>query len=267
MFGGFKNQFGWFFLGFGMIFFIAFALNSDWSFIYFQGDIITIEGTASGFVEIDASEGEVPVFENHYYFISDDGVEYEGVSYATGQRVFSGDTVVIEYPEGKPEYSRIKGMRREIFSSLVVWTVIFPLVGLVFILLGLKRSIRALRLLKNGELTTGTLIEKVRTNTKINGQVVYKMTFRYHDDQGNEYEHKERTRTPYFLQDQKKEKLLYLKRKPSYAIMLDSLPSFATINVYGRIESSPILRLMFLLIIPAATIIGLAIYFMMKYLA
>jgi len=265
LFGGFKNQFGWAFLGFGLIFFWGFAMNSDWSFLHFKGEIITIEGTAIRSVDTDASEGEVPVFENHFKFMTADGLEFEGISYATGQRVLSGETLIIEYPEGKPQYARIKGMRSQTFGTFVIFVVIFPLTGLIFILLGLKRSTRALRLFKYGELTKGVLVSKKRTNTKVNGQVVYKLTFRYTDYQGKEYEHREKTFLPYLLEDQREERMLYLVRKPAFAIMLDSLPSSALFNADGSIGFYPPVRLIFIMFFPLLTIVGHGIYVLNTY--
>lgn len=240
-------------------------MNADLSFDIDGSEMKSVEGIATGFVELDASEGDVPVFENYYTFKSDAGMEYEGVSYATGQRVLKGDALIIEYPPGKPQHSRIKGMRRKTFSPLVTFVVIFPLVGLVFIFLGLKRSVRALKLLRRGILTKGVLISKTRTNTRINGRVVYKMSFRYKDNQGTEYIRTEKTPNPYFLKDQKEEKLLYLRSRPSYAIMLDALPASAVLNNYDLIESQPLLRVIFLMFIPAATIFGHGIYIINTY--
>jgi len=240
-------------------------MNSDLSSLYFTGEVITVEGTATRSTEVDASEGNVTVIENQYRFRTEDGVEFEGRSYATGQRIHAGETITIEYSEGKPQYSRIKGMRRHIFSPFVLFVVIFPLVGLIFILLGLKRSIRALRLLKYGEMTKGKLISKVRTNTKINGRPLYKMKFRYKDYMGNEFELTEKTLTPYVLEDQSEENLLYSRHKPAYAAMLDSLPSSASINAYGSIEPSSLVRVIFLMFFPLLTIVGHGIYVVNTY--
>ncbi|NQT76408.1 MAG: DUF3592 domain-containing protein [Bacteroidetes bacterium] len=265
LFGGFKNQFGWAFFGFGMIFFWGFAMNSDLSFLYYTGEIIRVEGIATHSFEIDATEGNVTVIENHYKFKTEDGLEFEGISYATGRSIQAGNTITIEYPEGKPQYSRIKGMRRQIFGAVALWVVLFSFVGLVFILLGLKRSIRALRLLKYGKLTKGKLISKVRTNTRVNGRIVYKLTFRFKDEIGHEFELREKTLTPHLLQNESEERLLYLRRKPAYAIMLDSLPSSVSINADGKIESSPFIRMIFVLFIPLLTLVGHGYYVVSTY--
>ena len=59
---------------------------------------------------------------------------------------------------------------------------------------------RAIRLFKNGELTKGKLILKVPTNTKINEQTVYKLTFRFKDKLGNEFSVSDKTHLPDLLE-------------------------------------------------------------------
>lgn len=265
LFSGFRSQFGWLLFGLGLMFFWAFAANSDYSFIHYKGEIITTEGIAIRWQNTDATEGDVPVFENYFTFMAGDGHNYEGKSYATGQRIFTGDTLTIEYPAGKPQHARIQGMRTQTFSTVAVWTVIFPLVGLVFIMLGIRRSLRALRLLKYGMLTKGVLISKKRTNTKINGRVVYKMTFKFQDEEGFEFTVKERTSMPYDLQDQKEERLLYLRSRPANAMMLEALPASTKFDVSGYVEATPLMNVIFLLIVPIATIVGHGIYFFNNY--
>jgi len=265
IFGGFKSQFGWAFFGFGMIFFWAFAMNSDLSEIFFNENTVTTEGHAIRWQGTNASENNAAVYENYFVFSDEEGIEHEGRSYATGQAVSSGETLIIEYPEGKPQYARIKGMRRKMFSPIVLFVVIFPLTGLIFILLSLRRSRRAIKLLKKGVLTEGELIAKEATNTKINNRTVYRMVFRYTDDIGNEYTRKEKTPATYLLQDQKKEKLLYLRSKPSYSIMLDSLPASAVISNEEKVKSCPLRNAILILIFPLATIVGHGIHILITY--
>lgn len=265
LFGGAARQFGWAFFGFGMIFFWVFAMNADLSDYYFDENTVETEGVAIRWQGTEASENEVPVYKNYFIFVDEEGVEHEGVSYATGHAVTSGEALTVEYPQGKPEYARIKGMRNSMFSSFVLFVVIFPLVGLIFILFGLRRSFRALRLLRNGEITEGELIAKERTNITVNKQPVYRMVFKYRDAQGNEYTRKERTHMPYSLQDQKREKLLYLRSKPSYSIMLDSLPGVVKIDEDGRVKPFSARNAFLLMICPLGTIIGHGIYLLTAY--
>jgi hypothetical protein len=121
-------------------------------------------------------------------------------------------------------------------------------------------------LLKNGVLTYGLLVSKKRTNVKINGRTVYKISFKYFDGQGGEYIHKLRTPVPYPLMDEDKEDLLYLRNKPSYAIMVDALPAAAKLNEKEELEPVPFLRALFLTLAPLGTIVGHGIYYVNNYL-
>jgi hypothetical protein len=259
-FGGFLNQFGWSFFGFGLIFFWTFAMNADLSFIHFIGDVVTVKGVATNSFETGASQNKTPVFKNSYKLTTEEGIEFKDSSYSS-RNIRIGETIVIEYPKGKPQYSRIKGMRRQIFGPIVLFVVIFPVAGLVLLFFSIKKSLRALRLLKYGELTKGKFISKEPTNTGINGQNVYKLTFRFMDTVGNEYDVSEETHLPHLLEDNNEKRLLYLKSNPSYAIMLDSLPHSPSIDEYGNVKtSSPIKSILSSIFIPLATIVGHGLY-------
>lgn len=266
LFGGFLNQFGWSFFGFGLIFFWVFAMNADLSCLHFTGKIITVEGIATDSFETRASENDIPVFENHYTFTTQEEVEFEDVSYSTGRALHSGETITIEYPEGKPQYARIKGMRRQIFGPAVLFVVIFPVIGLAFLSVGMKKSLRAIRLFEHGELTTGKLISKVPTQTRINKQTVYKLTFRFTDHLGHECDVSEKTHVPHLLEDETEESLLYLPTNPKYAIMLDSLPSSPSINEEGNIEALPVITSLFRIMIPLMTLVGHGLYLVIKFI-
>ena len=259
------NQFGWFFFGFGLIFFWVFAMNADLSFLYFTGRLITVEGIVTESFKTGASENDVPVFENYYSFTTLEGERLNNVSYSTGTALRSGEKVTIEYPEGNPSYSRIKGMRRQTFGPAILFVVIFPVIGLVFLSAGLKKSLLAIRLLQGGELTTGTLISKVPTGSKINNQTVYKVTFGFADHLGREWEVSEKTHLPHLLEDEAEERLLFFTGNPKSAVMLDSLPSSPAINEQGYIVPSPSKASLFRLLIPLMTIVGHGLYLYFRF--
>jgi hypothetical protein len=265
LFGGFLNQFGWSFFGFGLIFFWVFAMNADLSFLHFTGRIVTVEGIVTMSVNTGASENDVPVFENHATFTAE-SEEREVVSYSTGQAPGNGETVTIEYPAGKPQYARIKGMRRQIFGPVVLFVVIFPVIGLAFLFAGLKKSLRVIRLLQNGALATGKLISKVPTQTRINNQQVYKVTFRFKDHSGHEWDVTEKTHLPHLLEDEAEESLLYLPSDPRFATMLDALPRTPSINERGNIEALPLRTSLLPLMIPLLTIVGHGLYFYIRFM-
>lgn len=210
LFGGGLNQVGWFIFGFGMIFFWGFVMKVDLSFIHFSGEITTVEGVATDSFETGASVNERSVYENHYRFTDNEGLGFNEFSYATGRGIKVGKSVTVEYPVGEPQYSRIKGMRRKAFGPVLLIVAVVPLAGLIIIFFGIRKALRVLTLLRNGELALGTLVSKERTSTQINDAYVYKLTFSFQDSSGIDHEITEKTHQTHLLEDDNEEYLLYL---------------------------------------------------------
>ncbi len=272
--GGFLNQFGWIFFGFGLVFVWAFTLNADLTGWYlFRGQLDTTEGKTIDCKKTLFSEGGsehskgTPVYTIRYAFTAADGTEYKGLSYVTGRQFEQGQKVTVEYPQGKPHTSRIKGMRQKPFGHFGIFPVVFPLIGLLFIIRGIRKGIKANRLLTLGEQTTGKLKSKERTNTKVNKKPVYKLTFEFKTPEGMTYETMVKTHETGKLEDEAEEPLLYDPMRPAYAVMLDDLPGNPRINDNGNIQAGSASGTIMLLIIPLATIIGHGIYIYLKFLS
>ena len=264
-FGGNQNQFNWFFFGFGLIFFWMFTMNADLSFLRYTGNIITVQGIVTDSIETYFSENKIRIFENHYKFKTKEGIEFEEFSYSTGQNIQIGETVTVEYPEGKPEYSRIRGMRRQMFGIVVLFVLIFPIIGLVGIVFGIKKSLCRIKLLKYGRLTKGKLISKVPTNKRINDQTVCKFTFHFKDVLGNKFFVSEKTHLLHLLDGDAEKRLLYLKSNPNCAVMFDLLPTSPLIDEKGNVKSS-LVDSLFAISIPLATIVGHGSYMIIKFI-
>jgi hypothetical protein len=274
LFGGALNQAGWFFFGFGLAFVWAFTLNADLTSWYrFRGQLDTAQGKVIYSKKTLFSKGGskhskgTPVYAIHYAFTNPDGTEYKGLSYKTGKQLNEGKTVTIEYPQGKPQTSRIKGMRQKPVGFFGIFPVVFPMIGLLFIIGGIKKGIKANRLLTLGEQTTGQLKSKEKTNTKVNKKPVYKLTFEFNTAEGMTYETVAKTHETGKLEDQAQEPLLYDPVLPSYAVMLDDLPGAPRINDTGNIQAGSASKTIMTLIIPLATIIGHGIYIYLKFLS
>ncbi|PCJ18620.1 MAG: hypothetical protein COB02_10810 [Candidatus Cloacimonadota bacterium] len=259
--GGFLNQFGWLFTSFGFILVWLFALNADLSFIDFQGEIIKTQGLITNIVETNISESKQSIYEYHYNFKNSQGQIFDSYSYKKRNRLSIGKNITIEYPKNKIHLSRIKGMRRQFFSPYVLFVLIFPIIGLFCLFLGIKNSLKSLKLLKMGILTKGVLIKKERTNTSINEQTVYKMIFQFKDKNNKDFFISEKTHLTHLLEDDKEERLLYLEDNPNQAIMIDTLPSSPIIDEQGNIGPVSTFYCISLLFIPTLSIIGHSGYF------
>jgi len=272
LFGGAVNQVGWLFFGFSLIFVWAFTLNADLTSWYrFRGRLENAQGKVlysekTGF-SVGGSKRRkgTPVYANHYSFAGPDGVEYKGVSYRPRRQLKEGQKVTVEYPQGKPQISRIKGMRRKPLGLFGLIPLIFPLIGLLLIVAGIKKGIKANRLLALGEQTTGQLKTKEKTKTEVNKKPVYKLTFEFKTPEGMTYQAMAKTHETAKLEDQPEEPLLYDPMRPSYAVMLDDLPGGPRIQENGNIQVGSAVKTIIVLIIPLATIIGHGIYIYLKF--
>lgn len=272
LFGGFLAQFGWLFLGFGGIFFWAFVMNADLaSFYRFRGALETAKGVVLETKDTGASEGGsknrrgTPIYAHWYSFTAADGREYRGVSYALGTHLEEGQEVVVEYPQGNPSISRIPGMRRAVFGPWAIFVIIFPLVGLGFILGSLASRLQAKRLLAEGKLGLGTLKSKVATNVQVNKQTVYKLTFEFVAEDGRTFEAVAKTHQVAALQDEAQERLLYDPASPARAVVLDELPGSLQLDDAGNLQAGNAPFGWLVLFLPAVTIFGHGAYAYLKY--
>lgn len=259
--GGAMTQFGWAFFGFGLVFFWAlFPAAELVSLMEFRGERETAPGTVVECKETNSKENETRVYAIHYAFTASDGVERRGVSYATGEQRLAGSAVTVEYPKGKPSASRIQGFRRSTFSVWASFVAIFPLVGLAFILVGLKRGIKANRLLAHGKLGHGTLKDKKPTSVTVNNRRVWKLVFEFRADDGRTYETTVKTHETRLLEDEAEERLLYDPWDPNYVTVLDNLPGSPAIDEAGHLKSASPLRGLAVLIVPTIVLFGHGLY-------
>ena len=267
LFGGVVNLFGWIFFGFGMIFFWAFTLNSDLaSFYQFSGSLETATGIVSESRDTNASENERRIVAHEYTF-QHGGREYQGVSYTTGQQLPEGAPVLIEFPAGKPEVSRIRGMRRGMFSPAVIFVVIFPFIGLCFVAFGLRNGLRASHLLAHGKLAFGTLASKTPTNTRVNNQTVYKLTFDFTTDDGRRAQAVARSHHPQHLEDDVRESIFYDPDDPAKAVLFDSLPGSPRITSAGNFDPDWTAGALLSLLPMLLTLLGHGTYLFFRYLS
>lgn len=241
LFGGFANQFGWAFLGFGLVFLWIFGLNTDFTGpLFLLLDVETTGGTVVEVQETGSSENDTPIYANTYtYRVERLEAEYRGVSYSPGRQFEPGWSVTVEYLRDSPEISRLQGMRRAAFPPWVLCIVLpFPLVGLGFVAFGFRNGLKANRLLAGGRIGVGKLVSKTATGASVNEQPVYKLEFEFLADDGGLYKVTSNTHRPYALEDEPEERLLYNPYSPSYAVMLDNLPGSPDIDEFGQIQAA-----------------------------
>lgn len=261
LFGPFA-QVGWLVFGFGMVFVWAFVANADYSFVTFRGDVMRAVGRVTRTRETDSSENRQRIVANYYQY-SVAGRTFEGISYSKGQSVSTGEQVNVEYKPDAPERSRIQGMRVAPFSAVVTLVLLFPLIGLAFIIGSTKGGLKRNRLLRDGVLTTGVLKGTEPTNVTVNNRRVYAMTFEFTTLDGRVAQTVANTSFTERLEDEAREPLLYDRDDPSRAYLLDEAPSRPQLDGTGELRGRPIAALL-AVILPLLVIAGHGLVLLIK---
>ncbi len=262
LFGGFLNQFGWLWLGLTGLFLWFLLPNADVAGLYyFRGRLAEAPGVVVASEETNFSENDTDVYAHTYRFTGPDGIERDGVSYATGRRLEAGANVSVEYVPDAPAVSRIRGMRREPFGiegwgGLIVLGVlsVFSVIGVGFLAAGLRKGMKANRLLASGRLALGRLTEKRPTNTQINEQTVWAFTFECQGDDRRTHHVTAKTHKVARLSDPRGEFLLYDPVDPTHAVLLDNIPGAARINDLGQLETDRPHKALATLLLPAGIV-------------
>ena len=300
LFGGFHSQFGWLFAGFGMIFVWVFG-GADLlvSAVYFRGELDTAPAAVVKVAETNVSINESKVFAYHYTFQAG-GQTYTGMTKAFGGEYKQGDQAVVEFPADNPDRSRIQALADKQDATGAYLAMIFVVVGLAFIVAGLRKARKGCRLLRDGRTAVGELLSREPTHTRVNDRTVYKFTFAFEAEDGRRYEATARTHeTHRLLGDDARpgdrprddarpgdltrgnddddaprnenaprnedappvrEPLLYNPAAPSDAVLLDALPGEPRIDENGHIRVKSAWKVLLTLIIPAAALIGHTLY-------
>jgi hypothetical protein len=144
------------------------------------------------------------------------------------------------------------------FSGWALFVSIFPLVGLIFILISVKNNLKFLDLLKIGEFTRGSLCTKEPTGgyIKINNTTypIFKYEFEF------EYKnktHKATTQThlAQLVEDEKKEIILFDRFNPDYNVVYDTMPNAPAIDAAGYMEVAT-WREAWVFLLPGISILG-----------
>lgn len=254
LFAGTANQVSWLLMGLGMIAFWLVVFSVDLSFITFWGARERAIGIVTDSQETNVTVNDRSVYVTSYRFTTPAGRIVEDYSYGTGRWHSDGQEVAIEYPAGKPTLSRITGMRRKILAPGFLLLLLLPVGSAWFFIYRLRKGLRAINLLQHGQLAQGTLVAKEPTNMSVNDEPVYKLTFAFTAQDGQEYQVIHKAHNTEALEDEETERLLYDPAQPDSAIMVDTISGFPELDEHGRLRSQsvPVASLF----LPVLTLVG-----------
>lgn len=276
---------------FSCAFFVSFWLFSsdyDWNSLryvatsteYSQGEVYHsyFVGNKLGKKSIKYSNDNlaISIYANYYKF-SRNNIIYKGISYSS-YFIKNGTLVTIEYPQGSPEISKIKGLKNTILEDSDIRRPWIMLIGfiLAFIILiyNIRVSLNWMKLLENGIVGYGKLEEDKDLagisqlpgifRGKNESVQFYPLVFRYQGLNRLTYKVKIVTTEPELLQDEELEQLIYDPNNPSNAVLLDAIPGGIVVDSDGNICPNNISVAFYFLVIPLATTMT-ATYVILKY--
>ncbi|HEU4778168.1 MAG TPA: DUF3592 domain-containing protein [Telluria sp.] len=185
-------------------------------------------------VASSASSNRRRIYE-YVYRYEVNAIAFTGTSFDIDNGALPGSPVTVQHLAHDPATSRLEGMKKAPFGLHVALLVsIFPLVGLVMLYFGARRYRTYRYLVEHGVLTTGKVVRKEPTSTKINEQTVYDVFFQYRSSDGVLREACVSTHKSDNLGDEAQEPLVYDAARPDQAVLLDAMPPAIRRLVTGR---------------------------------
>jgi hypothetical protein len=247
---GIATVVGWVVLGVGLVFATLFTRHAEPLFgdpfdgpsTSMRGTVVDVRDTA---IKIDKSR----VLAVHFELPRTEPAA-RGISYTTLPSPAIGSEVEIEISRTEPTATRIRGMRTHPMPALMQLLMLLPIAGAVVVLLAMRTNLARMRLLQRGEVATGTLVDQQATNTKVNNQRVYRLTFRFVDRNQRERLAVARTHRIARLTDEPGETVLH-DPDGDAALLLDSLPVPVEVDGQGQLQAPPFGSLAVVLIAPS----------------
>lgn len=272
LFGGGANQLGWLLFGLGTITAWFFVDRVDYNFWKFYGEleagqavVVKTEESSSSWSGRKSSNSKAePVHAIFFAFTPLQGSTAEFVSYTGEHKLQAGDKVDVEYPSGRVDLVRIKGMRRKRMPTVILLILVFPLGGLGLFIVGFCTGFQGLGLMVGGIQGKAKLKSKKKTDSKVLGKTVYDMILEFQAEDDQMYEIPVHTHHPERFEDESGEPLLYAPTRPSQAVLLDALPGSPRIDKTGNIQAKNPLASIGALILPVVVIVGNVIMIITK---
>ncbi len=243
---------GWFTFAFLMAFAWGFGGHADTNFLHFTGEIKLTTGVIIEVDETNMEINEQSVWLYAYEYRDDDGYKYIREAFSTGASLQNNQNITVEYPIDAPQYGRIPGFRSAEFSSWLLISYFLPLIGLAMVYFGIKRGLTDYKLLKIGKLAQAKLLQKKATNTSVNEQRVYELTFEFQAADNKKYNKIIKSHQTKHLEDDDFERIFYNPNNPTISSLVDDLPGTPEINDKGELvnlnEKFPIKPILWLII-------------------
>jgi hypothetical protein len=210
----------------GLVLVLLFSSRLNWKLLLAgRNDFIQANAVITESVETDYSANNQSLYEFHYRYLPEGEIPQYGsfLEYTGTYRV--GQEIRIEYLADSPGISRFSGTDRRNFDQIMFLAgIVCLLAGFLFLYPSIRKTHRERKILMLGLPAKGRLIHAEPTNLKVNEQTVYKLTYEYPTGPNKSQKFSLRSHLIRNLSEEHFENLVYDPRKPSSAVIIDTLP-------------------------------------------
>lgn len=136
-------------------------------------------------------------------------------------------------------FTRIAGNESGSMPGFVVFVLVFPIVGLLMVIPGIRSQAKGLDLLRNGEFIRGKIRSKEHTGSTITindrPYPVMKYTFDF-EYQGKTYQADCKTHITEPLEDEAQETILYYPEDPGFNVVYDGITNSPQMDAMGNFK-------------------------------
>ena len=229
---------GFLFALIGLAFIVYFSFQLNWKILFADKDDFS-----PAVAYITACEptpytvDDNPLFEYYYSYSVDGNAPVSGSFLEYAESYASGKEIQVEYLTEYPEVSRFTGKDRRNYDQIMFLGGIGGLLfGFFFLYPSIRKTRQERKILIAGIPSKGKLIHAEPTNLNVNEQTVYNLTYEYSTGQNKTQVFSVRSHMIRNLSEEHHETIVYDPRKPSSAIIVDTLPGSVARYVNKKLE-------------------------------
>jgi hypothetical protein len=217
---------GFLFALIGLVFVVFFSFELNWKILLAgKNDFGPVSARITGSDETQYTVNDNPLYEYHYRYSVNGGDPYEGTFLEFPGVYRTGQSITAEYLLDDPGISRISGKDRRNFDKIMFLAGIGALLtGTFFLYPSIRKTRRERKILMSGLPAQGKLIHAEPTNLTVNEQTVYNLTYEYSTDREKSQKFSIRSHLIRNFSEDHSESIIYDPRKPSRAVIIDTLP-------------------------------------------
>lgn len=138
------TQIGFFVFGFGSIFFWVIATRADYSLLTWRRPLDKTSGIVTSVREHNPAAKSRNMIRISHYTYNVGGRMFDGIAYTTGRKITPGERVVVDYWRRGPQWSRVEGMRHDLYVPAAGLVTIFPILGVLLIIASIRGGLKTI---------------------------------------------------------------------------------------------------------------------------